>query len=598
MTEDSSNFGPSEQAQPTNIPSVGRTKSSSNGSGQAPNLTPPSSKSTPSSQISSSSQGVRLSGASGTNSSSSSDPTTSSSSGATSSCSGYPPSSSTSSSNPEDHPPGNHRGSPSTGEGGERSSQPPHKDSDESFEQSGEGKDQFASSVGEESVDTNDLLTDNCTLKKITQQSSLELPSQTESTQDSFLKRTSDSPSLSSREGRESGYAGGSSSVSVLASVSPSKSTPGSSLSALMSATDSQETLEGSVCCIEDSVALTDMCVPQAQASPASETTSTKSAPRLENEVTVSNELKHTDSSLEEVEQIENKSELNHEGQVNLEVSSELLPLEPLYSPQLLIDNAADSDITNSPVIVFQAQDLPRNKKAPVVEENKEFPLIHLPYLSGREDEIPECTQFVAMEVGVEESQGSQPMDTDMISTQTSFILQLADSQCSIRSVTPTKHSQQKLTEDEKDKKLPEGDGITIAKNIEQKNIFVDSNQPDEVDAESDKQNDNSKSEAPFVARATTDDAMTVTTNQLASKEDGSPLDRPANSKPVPLYESLVCEDSSIQASVSSAKAVAKTAAVSIESHSRLDEGQDTSQITNSGEHDFFMCLFKNATTS
>lgn len=583
MTETGSNVGPSEQAQPTNIPSAERAKSSSSGgSGQAPtdsNQTPSPNKSITFSQTVSSSQSGTLSGASGTSSSSSGGPNTSSSSGTTSSGSGYPPSSSHSSDSPEEPPSNDHRGSPGSdgGGGGKDSSQQPPSGSDENSEQSKEKGD---SSIGKDNVETNISELDNSIPQENVRQPSLDQPSQTEGTQDSFLKRKDNSSSLSSREGGESGYIGGSSSVSVLASVSPSKSTPGS-LSVpsvpLVSVSDSQETLESSISCIEDSVPLTNTA--QSQAKPAYKTANTcesaQAVPSSDNEVAPFNKLKGLDGTPDQPKQGE-KLETNEDQVIATKVSSELLPLEepPPHSPELLDDDVIDGgsedgkqDTTNSPVIALQVPRLPRDSDSTNTADRAESPVIALQSPPSKRA-ISKSTQLVPIEVDPEEPGSSRAMDIDMISTQNSFVLQLADSQCTLTPFSSFKQSQQKLIEAEDSRK--------------DKGSVENSKQDDKDSPELQQGNANEQKDTDNTSAASL-------VNEPVSEGAKSPLNSIVKSKPIPLYESLLYEDSNSLASMNSPQIQTKQTGPSSLSHPRLSELQDTSQITNSGKSMFLL---------
>ena len=604
----SSNVGPSEQAQPTNIPSAERVKSSSSGeSAQAPtssNKSPSPNKSISSSQTISSSQNGTASG-SGT-SSSSSGPNTSSSSGTTSSSGGYPPSSSHSSDSPEDHPPDNHRGNPSSdGDDGGRgeSSQPPPSGSSGSTEQSNDKKD---SSIGEDNMETDTSELDTSVAQERAKQSSLDQTSQTEGTQDSFLKRKDNSSSLSSREGGESGYIGGSSSVSVLASVSPSKSTPGSLSAPLATVSDSQETLESSVSCIEDSVPLANTA--QAQAKLALKTPNIHKSVQVvannDNELTDSNKLEVINGSPDHMKEVEDNPETS-EGQGDAaQISSELLPLEPPHSPELLDDDVVDGDgddgkrdSPGSPVIAFQGPELPRDSDG---TDTVESPVIALQSPLSSKKAISKPTQLAPMQLDLqEEPECSQAMETDMISTQNSFVLQLADSQCMLTPFSPFKQSQHKPIDGERLSK--EDNSAVNPQNSEQdKNDLPGLKQGNEVVDANNKQIDlniTSKETDAAVEASKDKGANTCTgsvvSNEPASEGDKLPLHSAVKSKPIPLYESLLCEDSSSQASMNLAQTGAKDTSGSISSNQRLGELQDTSQITNSGISKWFMDVLK-----
>ena len=590
----SSNVGPSEQAQPTNVPSAERVKSSSSGeSAQAPtdsNKAPSPNKSISLSQTISSSQSGTLSGTSGTSSSSSA-PNTSSSSGTTSSSGGYPPSSSHSSDSPEDHPPDNHRGNPgSDGDDGGRgdSSQPPPNGSSESTEQSNDKKD---SSVGEGDMETNPSELDMSTAQERARQSSLDQTSQTEGTQDSFLKRKDNSSSLSSREGGESGYIGGSSSVSVLASVSPSKSTSGSLSGPLAAVSDSQETLESSVSCIEDSVPLPNTA--QAQVTPNIHK-SARVVAKNDTELN-SNKLKLIAGSPDHVKKVEDNPETSEGEGYAAEVSSELLPLEPPHSLELLDDDVVDGgggddgkcDSTDSsPVIAFQGPEVPRDSNG---TDTVESPVIALQSPLSSKKAISKPTQLVPMEVDLqEEPESSQAMDTDMISTQNSFILQLADSQCTLTPFSPFKQSQHKPVDSEG---LSKDDSAVNRQDYEQtKNDLPGLTQENEVEDANNKQLHHNigsrETDAGLEASKHEGDGAStvpVVSNEPVSEGDKLPLHSAVKSKPIPLYESLLCEDSSSQASINFAQTGTKETSKLISSNQRLGELQDTSQITNSG---------------
>ena len=608
MTEGSSNIGPSEQAQPTNIPSTEKSKSSSSGNGQAQmdtnQVTSPSKLS---SQSISSSQSGTLSGASGT-SSSLSGPNTSSSSGTTSSGSGYPPSSSHSSGSPEDPPPSNDKkGSSGSGSGGD-SSQQPLTGSDESFEQSGVKKDQSSSSVGEDNMDTGMSQVGASLQQENTRQSLLDQSSQTEGTQDSFLKRRDNSSSLSSREGGESGYIGGSSSVSVLASISPSKSTPGSLSAPLPSLSDSQETLESSVSCIEDSVPVTLSAQPQARLAPVTSNTrkSTQAIPNSKDEFSQAKKLNIVDDSVAPSDQPKHGEDMAEAGEdmaeasedeIDNKISSELLPLEPPHSPELLNDDVVDDgnddkmDTADSPVIAFQAPELPCNSDVTKTIERADSPVIALQSSSSKAATFMSF-HVTPTEVDMLEPESSQGMDTDMISTQSSFVLQLADSQSTLTPFSPFKQSDQKQSENESSRGLSKDDeSIRNSEEVEQceKELpnLVELKEPSEVDITNDKQKVPSitskvtdSTSVASVHTSTSNPAVPVAGNQTVSEGDKPPM---VKSKPVPLYESLICDDSNSESIINSALTKEKEAATSISRLSELQHSVDTSQITNSG---------------
>ena len=577
------NIGASEQAQPTNIPSAERVKSSSSGdSGQAPtdlNKSSSPNKSISFSQTTSSSQSGTLSGTSGT-SSSSSGRNTSSSSGTTSSSGGYPPSSSHSSGSPEDNPPDNdkHSGSPRSddNDGGRGDSSQPR--SSGSGESSGQSSDKKDSLVGEDNMETN---TSELDISTAQEKPSEDQTSQTEGTQDSFLRRKDNSSSLSSREGGESGYIGGSSSVSVLASISPSKST--SSLSApLATVSDSQETLESSVSCIEDSVPLTSTAFSQSNLLLLKTPGAPKSAQEVDkNEESGSNKPDISDESPHHGKEGEEALVTSESQDDAAEVSSELLPLEPPHSPEILNDGDGGGgngkqDDADSPVIALQGAGLPRDR-----DSMDTSPVIALQSPLKSKKDISKATELAPMEV--EEPESSQAMETDMISTQNSFVLQLADSQSMLTPFSPFKQSQHKPVDSEG---LSKEDGSTLnPQRIEQdKNNFPELKLGNEVVGTNNKQIissiDGKQNDASL--EASKHSGATISAVSLLGIESVSEEDKHSavKSKPIPLYESLLCEDSSSQASINF---VAKETSASISSNQRLSELQDTSQITNSG---------------
>ena len=574
------NIGASEQAQPTNIPSAERVKSSSSGdSGQAPtdlNKSSSPNKSISFSQTTSSSQSGTLSGTSGT-SSSSSGRNTLSSSGTTSSSGGYPPSSSHSSGSPEDHPPDNdkHSGSPRSddNDGGRGDSSQPR--SSGSGENSGQSSDKKDSSVGEANMETNTFERDISTAQE---KPSEDQTSQTEGTQDSFLRRKDNSSSLSSREGGESGYIGGSSSVSVLASISPSKSTSSSMSAPLATVSDSQETLESSVSCIEDSVPLTSAAFSQSNLLILKTPGVPKSAQKVDkNEESDSNKPDISDDSPHRGKEGEEALVTSESQDDAAEVSSELLPLEPPHSPEILNDGDGKQDDADSPVIAIQGAGLPRDR-----DSMDTSPVIALQSPLRSKKDISKATELAPMEV--EEPESSQAMETDMISTQNSFILQLADSQSMLTPFSPLKQSQHKPVDSER---LSKEDGsstlnphhIEQDKNdipeLKQANKVVGTNNKQIVSSIDGKQNDASL-EASKHSSATISAVSLLGIESISEKDQHSAV----KSKPIPLYESLLCEDSSSQASINF---VAKETSASISSNQRLSELQDTSQITNSG---------------
>ena len=587
-----SNIGASEQAQPTNIPSAERVKSSSSGeSGQAPtdsNKASSPNRSISFSQTTSSSQSGSLSGTSGT-SSSPSGRNTSSSSGTTSSSGGYPPSSSHSSGSPEDHPPDNdkHSGGPrSDDDGGSRDSSQPR--SGGSGESSGQSSDKKDSPVGEDNKETNTSKLDVSTAQEKPRQSSLDQTSQTEGTQDSFLKRKDNSSSLSSRGG-ESGYIGGSSSVSMLTSISPSKSTSCSLSAPLATVSDSQETLESSVSYIEDSVPLTSAAFSQSKL-----TLKTPSVQKSAQEVDKngefdSNKPEVSDDSPHHGKEGEEALETSkNQGDV-AEISSELLPLEPPHSPELLNDDVIEGnrdskqDNTDSPVIAIQGAGLARNRDS---MDTVQSPVIALQSPLSSKKNISKATELAPMEVDLlEEPENSQAMEADMISTQNSFILQLADSQSMVTPFSPLKQSQQKPVDSERLSK--EDDSALNPQHTKQdKNDFPELKQGNEVVGTNNKQIvssiDGEQTDASLVAskHGATISAVSLLGIEPISENDKVPLPSAVKSKPIPLYESLLCEDSSSQASINF---VAKETSASTSSNQRLGELQDTSQITNSG---------------
>ena len=571
------NIGASEQAQPTNIPSAERVKSSSSGdSGQAPtdlNKSSSPNKSISFSQTTSSSQSGTLSGTSGT-SSSSSGRNTSSSSGTTSSSGGYPPSSSHSSGSPEDHPPDNDKlsGSPRSDDGRRGESSQPH--SSGSSEDSGQSSDKKDSSVGEDNMETN---TSELDISTAQEKPSEDQTSQTEGTQDSFLRRKDNSSSLSSREEGESDYIGGSSSVSVLASISPSKSTSSSS-APLATVSDSQETLESSVSCIEDSVPLTSAAFSQSNLLLLKTPGAPKSAQEVDkNEESGSNKPDISDESPHQGKEGEEALVTSESQDDAAEVSSELLPLEPPHSPELLNDGDGKQDDVDSPVIAIQGAGLPRDR-----DSMDTSPVIALQSPLRSKKDISKATELAPMEV--EEPESSQAMETDMISTQNSFILQLADSQSMLTPFSPFKQSQHKPVDSERLSKEDGSSTLSLQRIEQDKNDIPELKQGNEVVGTNNKQIvssiDGEQNDASL--EASKHSGATISAVSLLGIESVSEKDQHSavKSKPIPLYESLLCEDSSSQASINF---VAKETSASISSNQRLSELQDTSQITNSG---------------
>jgi hypothetical protein len=211
-----------------------------------------------------------------------------------------------------------------------------------------------------------------------------------------------------------------------------------------------------------------------------------------------------------------------------------------------------------------------------------ESPVIALQSPLTSKKAISKVTEIASMDVDLqEEPESSQAMETDMISTQNSFILQLADSQSTLTPFSPFKQSQHRPVDGEKLSK--ENNSAMNPPLMEEDKQEIQGN---EVVGTTNKQID------PSIGGEQTDTSLeaskqgaTISTSSVADNEPISesnkiPLHSSIKSKPIPLYESLVCEDSSSQASMNLAQIGAST---SIPSNQRLGELQDTSQITNSG---------------
>ena len=565
-----------EQAQPTSIVSAERSRSisrssSRSGSGVAKSPRPIEKQPAVCSQTSS--QGLSLSGASGT--SSSSTPHTSSSSGTSSSqSSGYPRSSSHSSSSPDGPSSGNRKCSPGDGSGGEQLQHSPTGRNETEF--SSDGNDRTDSQSGShENVDTKVSHVD-----VNVESSSLE---ETQGTQDSFLKGKSES--LSSREGGESGYSAGSSSVSVLASASASKSMTSSSLSHLTTVTESQETVENSVSCVEDSAPL-GLETPgdkMAFKTPTRMTQSHKDNAELSSGKTcgsddvttpteISDEAKQTEAQeisieISDIDDHTSRQPILVESQedevdgviiVN-EVSSELLPVVSPRSPELVEKNM---DASSSPKVAGSSL---HNStfKTPTSDKERPREIDHVSLM--KDDLISSQDMDMEQEEVMPMTESSQAMETDLISTQSSFVLQLADSQCSIAPVSPGRCTEGLETEDVREMDGAEGEGKDVKE--------LEKDFPNQPETKQLKTVDSDINENSSPVRETRDEGTTTAvnvsqdgnhdTNKLTTSASAVNLSDgglntaavdasnhssrlPAN-KPAPVYESFACDDSSSQ---------------------------------------------------
>ena len=585
------NIGPSVQAQPTNLSSVEPNKSSSSGNGQADVFKAPS-PTKPISSSQTSNQSGTVSGCSGSPACSA--PQSSSSSGTSSSSSGYPPSSSHTSSSSDDPPPSVNQGGTPRSEGADSQQPPPM--GNVSNGSSRERKDESRAHPSKEDMDT-------------TSSSQIELQgsSQTdgiraEGTQDSFLGRKNESGSFSSRDGAESGYSAGSSSSSVLVSATCSVNlSTASSLSApLATVSDSQETVENSVSCVEDSVPLSSDTVkivsnfPHTSGAPESitpEATTHQAISRLDESEEMGNtdllKLKEDNGGCEseksnhsfigtssERHVLVNSQEDMGEQQINKDVSSELLPLENPQSPELLndgpeqteSDNEDMMDAPNSPEIAIQAPKLSQNRSLFQAVCSTEIKESHTSAQTVTDIETSNAKSPVSSQVLIEDAnESSQAMETDMISTQSSFVLQLADSQCSVAPVSPMKTDAEQLSDAGEEGGSLKSDGVVIANpeeieeyekefpslvRVEQHEEATkkDDSQPDGPEAAVNvinvsKLDDNSNAKKPSECTPKPTSSLSVApiTSNGGSDLDGPKvqLDAP---KPVPLYESLECD--------------------------------------------------------
>ena len=588
-------IGPSVQAQPSNLPgsSTEGTKSSSGVSGQT-NIVKSTS---PAKSSQTSSQSGTVSSSSGSFSSSSSHPSSGTSSG-----SGYPPSSSYSSGSSNEPPPSdNQKSSPESGEGGGGDSQPPST-GHESFGSIGEKKqDESKQHPSEENMDTTS--SQSQTEGSLPQTSSQMEGIQTEGTQDSFLGRKPESCSLSSREGGESGYSGGSSSASVLASASLSKGTSGSLSIPLATVSDSQETVENSVSCIEDSVPLTSDAVAPGFKPLHVLRTSESVTPIAGENVIVPPTISHLEGcqkgETESTKQhkvlgssdSDNKFDISctgdsqvrvegHEGiseqQTNKDVSSELLPVDSPQSPELLnnesLEKADDEnmlDAPNSPEIAIQApmpsHSTPVSKA--VNNENQDHivsqTLANVEKNSGKSHLVEDVFSL---------QQSSQAMETDVMLTQSSFVLQLADSQCSLAPTSPCKTDSVQVSEaSERGESSKVDDVVANPEEIEEyEKEFPSLVRLEQQNEEGVKQDvPTLEGQKPSVVTADVregDDPGTcclnmptdsnskpvsnpciptvISNSETSSDRSKLPIEALVRSKPVPFYESLVCEDS------------------------------------------------------
>ena len=563
-----SNIGPSVQAQPTNLPSVERNKSNSSGSVQ--------------SDISSPAKSSQTSSRSGTVSSSptSSAPQSSSSSGTSSSNSGYPPSSSHTSSSPDDPSPSDNQSGTPRSEGTD--SQRPLPTDDVSDGSSRERKDESQAHPTKEDMETTGSSSSQIEAS-VPQGSSQTDENQAEGTQDSFLGRKNDSGSFSSRDGAGSSYSAGSSSASVFVSATCSVSTPttGSLSAPLATVSDSQETIENSVSCVEDSVSLsldemrsvsskrpsTSGALKSVSQAAAVHQTSSESE-----EIRKADLLKHkgddsgceADNSSARHLLVEGLKDVGEQHIVNKDVSSELLPLENPQSPELLNDGSEETDdedlmdAPNSPEIAIQAPKLPQNRSLFQAHCSAEIKESHTNTQTLRNIEKSSAKSRALVEDATE---SSQAMETDMISTQSSFVLQLAESQCSIAPVSPIKSDVSEDVEEGGGSSKSAGVVVASLEEIEEYEkefpSLVKVQQCDEEAMKDDvslqtrqeavgKQLDNSKpsdcksnsTSCPNIPPITSD-------NELGSNRSPKlQLDALAKTKPVPLYESLECDDS------------------------------------------------------
>ena len=607
-----------------------------------------------------SSQSGTLSGTSSGSSSSSAPHSSSSSSGTSSSGSGYPPSSSHSSGSPEDPPSDNStnkdRGSP--GSGGSDSKQPPT--ADDSLGDGVEEKDKSGARPTEENMDA----TDTSKLHTSLPQSSLEQVSQSQGTQDSFLTRRNISSSVSSQEVGESGYSGGSSSASALASASLGKSPVGSLSVPLVGVTDSQETVENSVSCIEDSAPLTrdaishpnrnvskvvgareyssdaksnpsthqttSMVTPQPSCHPEDSSERLSMAKATSDPLkphkgsTIKSDVSATGSSPGRPILIQSQEQVGEEQQISKEISRELLPIiEPPHSPELLnalTDAIAEDkmDAPDSPEIAFQAPDLRRGSPVPTTSEEDGLNTAESPEIAIQAPRNYNAKSFIGSQVALtgddlQISECSQAMETDLMSTQTSFVLQFTDSQCTLTPISPSKTGKQQQSEAEKEERSSESEGTLRSSKAEkeQKSSKSDDMSCEEVEEyekefpnliELEQQTVNVPVDEPGAsehgdkdgARKLTDTVSKPTSclndPSVGSKGSEPPLGIPVKSKPVPLYESLMCDDSNSEASpggVSTAQATSKEMAAARHrlSESLLHSVDTSQQSTSSGEY-------------
>ena len=490
------------------------------------------------------------------------------------------------------------------------------------------------------------------------EQSSLEQSNLSQGTQDSFLKRKNDPSSLSSHGGGESGYNAGSSSASVLASTTYASSKSVScSLSAPLSVvSDSQETVENSVSCVEDSVPLavdslaqlkpaqqmdttneiteeagaslhagTNMVSPHKQQNselePSEDNKDVKSQEGGDNGH--SNKLNQSDAgaSAEHAIIIESQEQVDYE-QNDREVSSELLPLEPPHSPEVLHiapggdDTSAQMNTSDSPEISLQqTPDVPDSRLLPAASMKENSPEIVLPAQSDTNKNSANPTggsNADRVEDNVPVSEVNQAMETDVVCTQNSFVLQIADSQCSVFPVSPGKV--------DNEKEIDKVEGIESSSKIEevvatpeeieeyerdfpnllemkrqnepedepQQASSIKSGQENALMEENIAKEDNnpgnrSEPAVPTSIVSRTNISTVSGDSALASKGADPPLEQTAVKKrPVPLYESLVCDDSvnqNLNQTGTSQIGIGDAA-----SFVEVEESMDTSQVTNSSE--------------
>ena len=565
-----SNIGPSVQAQPSNVPSDERTKSSSSGSGQTDGRSP-----TESSQTSSRSGTVD-------GSPTSSAPQSSSSSGTTSSTSGYPPSSS-----PDNPPPsGNQRGTPRS-EGTD--SQQPHPTDDASDGSGRERKGESQAHPTEEDMDTTSSSQIEASDHRGTSQTDGNLA---EGTQDSFLGRKNQSGSFSSCSGVESGYSAGSSSASVLVSATCSVSmlTTKSQSAPLSTVSDSQKTVENSVSCVEDSVPLSSDEMKSVSkfphktgalesVIPAAVTHQTISRLDESKEIGKADLLKHkkvnrgceSDNSSECHLLIESLKAVV-EQQINKDISSELLPVENPQSPELLNDVSVETinedmmDTPNSPEIAIQALKLPQNRSLFQTVYSTEIKESHTNTQTVTNVKKSCAKSSIHSQALVEDAiENSQAMETDMVSIQSSFVLQLTESQCSLAPVSPMKSD---ISEAGEEGWSSKNDGVVVAsleeieeyekefpslvkvQQHDEETVKDGASLPSEQEAavnviDISKQHDSNNSNKPSDCMTKPTNIRPITSNN-ESGSDGSKLqlDALAKAKPIPLYESLECDDS------------------------------------------------------